>query len=65
MLLNLIKHQRPDINKIYLYIKDSFEINYQLFINGREKIGIKKIKYLKAFIDYWQTISDVYKSLED
>ena len=52
MLLNLIKHQRPDINKIYLYIKDSFEINYQLFINGREKIGIKKIKYLKAFIDY-------------
>ena len=65
MLLNLIKHQRPDINKIYLYIKDSFEINYQLFINGREKIGIKKIKYLKAFIDYWQTISDVYKNLED
>ena len=24
-LLNLIKHQRPDIDKIYLYIKDSFE----------------------------------------
>ena len=65
MLLNLIKHQRPDINKIYLYIKDSFEINYQLFINGREKIGIKKIKYLKAFIDYSQTISHVYKNLED
>ena len=65
MLLNLIKHQRPDIDKIYLYIKDSFEINYQLFINGREKTGIKKVKYLKAFIDYSQTISDVYKNLED
>ena len=65
MLLNLIKHQRPYIDKIYLYIKDSFEINYQLFINGREKIEIKKIKYLKAFIDYSQTISDVYKNLED
>ena len=25
VLLNLIKHQRPDINKIYLYVKDPFE----------------------------------------
>ena len=24
-LLNLIKHQRPDTNKIYLYVKDPFE----------------------------------------
>ena len=44
LLLNLIKHQRPDINKIYLYVKDSFESNYQLIINGREKIRIKHEK---------------------
>ena len=25
VLLNLIKHQRPDIHKIYLYAKDPFE----------------------------------------
>ena len=25
VLLNLIKHQQPDIDKIYLYIKDPFE----------------------------------------
>ena len=25
VLLNLIKTQRPDIGKIYLYVKDSFE----------------------------------------
>ena len=25
VLLNIIKHQRPDINKIYLCIKDPFE----------------------------------------
>ena len=25
VLLNLIKHQRPDIDKRYLYVKDLFE----------------------------------------
>ena len=25
VLLNLIKHQRPDIDKIYLYVKDPFK----------------------------------------
>ena len=33
VLLNLIKNQRPDIDKIYLYVKDP----YQLLINEREK----------------------------
>ena len=28
VLLNLIKHQRPDIDKIYLYIKDPLEAKY-------------------------------------
>ena len=42
MLLNLIKHQQPDIDKIYLYVKDPLKSKYQLFINGREKVGIKK-----------------------
>ena len=41
-LLNLIKHQQPDTEKISLYIKDSFESKYQLLINGRKKVGIKK-----------------------
>ena len=65
MLLNLIKHQRPDIDKIYLFVKDPFESKYQMFINGIEKAGIKKLKNLKAFNDYPQTIDDVYKNLED
>ena len=43
VLLNLIKHQRPDINKIYLYVKDPFESKHQLLINGREKVGIKAL----------------------
>ena len=65
VLLNLIKHQRPDIDKIYLYLKDSFESKYQLLISGREKVGIQNLKNPKAFIDYSQTIDDVYENLED
>ena len=44
MLLNLIKHQRADIDKIYLYFKDPLESKYQLLINGRVKIGIENPK---------------------
>ena len=48
VLLNLMKHQRPDIDKIYLYVKDPLESKYQLVINGRETQGIKKSKNPKA-----------------
>ena len=61
VLLKLRKHQPPDIDKIYLYVKDPFESKHQLLINGREKVGIKKLKNPKAFIDYSQTIDYVYK----
>ena len=43
----------------------SIESKYPLFINGREKVGIKKLKNPKAFIDYSQAIDDVYENLED
>ena len=33
VILNLIKHQRPDIDKIYLYVEDTFELRYQNFIS--------------------------------
>ena len=32
-LLNLIKHQRQEIDEIYLYIKDPRESKYQLLID--------------------------------
>ena len=54
MLLNLIKNQRPDTDKIYLFVKDPFESKYQLVANGRENIGIRKFK---SIIDYLQTIN--------
>ena len=56
VLLNLIEHQRPATDKIYLYFNDPFESKYQLLINGREKVGIENLKNLKAFIDYSQTM---------
>ena len=42
VLLDLIKNQQPDIDNIYLYVKVPFKSKYQLLINGREKVGIKK-----------------------
>ena len=65
VILNLMKYQRRDIDKIYLYVKDPFESKYQLLINRREKIRTKKLKNSKEFIDYLQTIDVVYENLED
>ena len=61
--MNLIKHQRPDINKIYTYVKDPFEAKYQLLINGREKVGNKTLKNPKACSHYSKTINGVYENL--
>ena len=65
MLLNLAKNQQPDIDKIYLNVKDPFESKYYLLINGRKKVGVKKLKNPKAWIDYSFSIDDVYENLED
>ena len=47
-----------------LHVNDPFESKYQLLINRKEKVGIKKLKNPKAFIGYSQTIDDVYENLE-
>ena len=61
MLLNLIKYQQPDIDKIYLYVKDSFQSKHHI----REKVRIKELKTPEAFIDYSKTNNDVYENIED
>ena len=38
VLLNLMKYQRPDVNRIYLYVKDPFKSKYQLLLNRKEKV---------------------------
>ena len=65
VLLNLIKNQKSDIDKIYLYVKHLFKAKYQLLINGRENIGIENLKNSKVFIDNLQTIDDLYENSEN
>ena len=62
-LLNLINNQ-PDIDKIYLYAKDPYEIKYQYLIK-REKVGLNHFNDPKAFIEYSNDMQDVYKNIED
>ena len=61
LLLNLIENQ-PDIDKIYLYVKDPYESKYQYFINKREGAGINDPK---SFVDYSNNMHDVYENIDD
>ena len=58
-LLNLINH---DIDKIYLYPKDPYQVTYQLLIHKRESTELKYLNDSKAFIEY---SDDIYKYIED
>ena len=57
VLLNSKKHQRADIDKIYLYVKVPFK--------SIEEKKLKNPKIQKTFIDYLQRIDDVWENLED
>ena len=62
-LLSLIDNQL-DIDKIYLYAKDSYEGKYQFLIAKRESTGLKHLNNPKAFTEYWNDMQDVYKNIE-
>ena len=64
VLLNLIENQ-PDIDKIYLYAKDLYEVKYQYIINKREGVGIDHFNNPKAFIEYSNDMHDVYKNIDE
>ena len=63
-LLNLI-HNQPDIDKIYLYAKDSYEDKYQYLINKRESVGINRFNDPKAFTEYSNDMHDFYKNIDN
>ena len=50
-LLNLIIIHEPDIDKIYWYEKDAFELKYQLIIYKRESTVIKHLNDSKALLN--------------
>ena len=63
-VLNLINHQ-PDIDKIYLLVKDPCELKYQLVINESKKAGLYYLKVLKAFMEYSSDVCYVYKRIKE
>ena len=63
-LVNLI-NQQPDIDKFYLYAKDSYEGKYQFLIKRREDAGTKHFNDSKTFIEYSNNMNDIYKNIED
>ena len=63
-LFDLISYQ-PDIDQIYLYAKDSFEVKYQFLISKRQSTGSKHFNDSKAFIAYSNDMDDIYKTIEE
>ena len=64
-LLNSIQKDNNIIDKIYLYAKDLEEPKYQLFIEKREKAGLKNLNDPAAFIEHSNTIDDILDNIED
>ena len=65
-LLNLIqKDNNSLIDKIYLYAKDVEEPKYQFLIEKRENAGIKNLNDPNAFVEYSNTMDDVYNNIDD
>ena len=63
MLLNLIKEQDKSdvIDKIYLYARDLNKPKYQFLIETHEDAGIRDLNDPSTFIEYSNTMDDVYK----
>ena len=64
-LLNSIQKDNNIIDKIYLYAKDLEEPKYQLLIKKREQAGIKNLKDKNAFIEYSDSMDDIYDGIND
>ena len=66
-LLNLIKEQDNDdlIDQIYLYAKDLSEFEHKFLIEKWENAGIKNLNDPNTFIEYSNTMDDVYEDIDD
>ena len=63
-LINLINEQN-DIDKIYLYARDLSQPKYEYLIKKREDVGIKHLNNPNAFIEFSNTMDDVYENIHD
>ena len=48
-----------------MYAKDLGEAKYEHIIKNRENAGIKHLNYSKAFIEYSDTMNDVYEKIDN
>ena len=48
-----------------MYAKDLSELKYEYLIKNRENAGIKYLNDSKAFIEYSNTVDDVYENIDD
>ena len=63
-LLNLINEEN-DIDKIFLYATDLSKPKYKILIEKLEDAGIKHLNDPNAFIEYSDTMDDVYENIND
>ena len=63
-LIDLINEQN-NIDKVYLYPRDLSEPKYEYLIKKHENAGIKHLNNPNAFIEYSNTMDDVYENIND
>ena len=61
---NLVSHQ-SDNDKTYSYAKNSYEAKYQFLIHKRENTSLKHFNDSKAFIEYLNDKSGIYRTIEE
>ena len=62
-LIHELNNANP-IDKIYLYAKGLSEPKYEFFINNRKNAGIKNYNDPTAFIEYSNTMDDVFNNID-
>ena len=63
-IINLI-NEWNDNDKIHLYARDLSEPKYEYLIKKREDVGIKHLNNPNAFIEFSNTMDDVYDNIKD
>ena len=63
-LIQKLNNSNP-IDKIYLYAKDLRKPKYEFLINNCKNAGIKNYNDPNAFIEYSNTMDDVFSNIDD
>ena len=63
-LFNLMNHQH-NIDKMYLYAKDSYGAKYQLLIKKQENTCLNHLNDSRTFTEYSKDMDDIYKNIEE